>query len=596
MDDLIQEKLSILPDLPGCYLMKDRQGTIIYVGKAKILKNRVRSYFTGSHDGKTQRLVSEIVDFETIITSSDIEALVLELNLIKQYDPKYNVMLKDDKSYPYLKITAERHPRLIITRRVKKDKGKYFGPYPNALAANETKKLLDRIYPYRKCQTLPNKSCLYYHLGQCLAPCIQEVEQETYREMIANISRFLNGGYKEVKKELVVKMEEAASNLQFERAADYRDQIRNIEMVMEKQTMTMNDFTDRDVFGYAVDKGWMCVQVFFVRQGKLIERDVSLFPIYQEPEEEVLTFIGRFYKESNHLIPKEILLPPQIDVKIVKELLQSNVHTPQRGKKKDLVQLAMKNANISLTQKFQLIERQEERTIGACEDLGDAMNISAPLRIEAFDNSHTHGVDPVSAMVTFVDGKPDRKNYRKYKTKTADKHDDYGAMREVVRRRYIRVLKENLPLPDLVLIDGGKGQIEAAREVIEDELNLSLPIAGLAKDDKHQTSQLLYGNPPEVIPLKRTSEAFYLLQRIQDEVHRFAITFHRQQRTTTTFTSSLDGIPGVGPKRKSLLLNHFGSVKKIQEATIEQLEEAGLPKKLAESVEQFYKKELPENK
>lgn len=596
MDDLIQEKLSILPDLPGCYLMKDRQGTIIYVGKAKILKNRVRSYFTGSHDGKTQRLVSEIVDFETIITSSDIEALVLELNLIKQYDPKYNVMLKDDKSYPYLKITAERHPRLIITRRVKKDKGKYFGPYPNALAANETKKLLDRIYPYRKCQTLPNKSCLYYHLGQCLAPCIQEVEQETYREMIANISRFLNGGYKEVKKELVVKMEEAASNLQFERAADYRDQIRNIEMVMEKQTMTMNDFTDRDVFGYAVDKGWMCVQVFFVRQGKLIERDVSLFPIYQEPEEEVLTFIGRFYKESNHLIPKEILLPPQIDVKIVKELLQSNVHTPQRGKKKDLVQLAMKNANISLTQKFQLIERQEERTIGACEDLGDAMNISAPLRIEAFDNSHTHGVDPVSAMVTFVDGKPDRKNYRKYKTKTADKHDDYGAMREVVRRRYIRVLKENLPLPDLVLIDGGKGQIEAAREVIEDELNLSLPIAGLAKDDKHQTSQLLYGDPPEVIPLKRTSEAFYLLQRIQDEVHRFAITFHRQQRTTTTFTSSLDGIPGVGPKRKSLLLNHFGSVKKIQEATIEQLEEAGLPKKLAESVEQFYKKELPENK
>lgn len=595
VDDLIKEKLSILPDLPGCYLMKDRQGTIIYVGKAKVLKNRVRSYFTGSHDGKTQRLVSEIVDFETIITSSDIEALVLELNLIKQYDPKYNVMLKDDKSYPYLKITAERHPRLIITRRVKKDKGKYFGPYPNALAANETKKLLDRIYPYRKCQTLPKKACLYYHLGQCLAPCIQEVKQDVYKEMITNIARFLNGGYKDVKKELTVKMKEAATNLQFERAADYRDQIRNIEMVMEKQTMTMNDFTDRDVFGYAVDKGWMCVQVFFVRQGKLIERDVSIFPIHQDPEEELLTFIGRFYNESNHLIPREILLPPEIDANIVEQLLQATVHIPQRGKKKDLVQLAMKNANISLAQKFQLIERQEERTIGACEDLGDAMNISAPLRIEAFDNSHLHGVDPVSAMVTFVDGKPDRKNYRKYKTKTADKHDDYGAMREVVRRRYIRVLKENLPLPDLVLIDGGKGQIEAAREVIEDELNLSLPIAGLAKDDKHQTSQLLYGSPPEVIPLKRTSEAFYLLQRIQDEVHRFAITFHRQQRTTKTFSSSLDGIPGVGPKRKSLLLNYFGSVKKIQEATVLQLEEAGLPRKLAESVEQFYKKELPEN-
>lgn len=591
MKDLLEQKLSIVPNHPGCYLMKDRQGTVIYVGKAKVLRQRVRSYFTGSHDRKTQRLVSEIEDFETIITSSDIEALILELNLIKQYDPKYNVMLKDDKSYPYLKITAERHPKLIITRRVLNDKGKYFGPYPHAMAATETKKLLDRIYPYRKCQTLPNRVCLYYHLGQCLAPCVYDVEEETYREMIQNITRFLNGGYKEVKKELTAKMTDAAEVLDFERAKEYRDQITNIEYVMEKQSMAMNDFTDRDIYGYAIDDGWMCVQVFFVRQGKLIERDVSIFPLYQEPEEELLTFIGQFYSKSDHLKPREVLLPPGIDSEIVKQLLDIQVYIPQRGKKKDLVNLAMKNAGISLSEKLHLVERQELRTIGACEELGEAMNISVPLRIESFDNSHTYGADPVSAMVSFVDGKPNRKDYRKYNTKTAALHDDYAAMREVVRRRYIRVLKDKLPLPDLIVIDGGKGHMEAAREILEDELGLSIPIAGLAKDDKHQTAQLLYGNPPEVIPLKKSSEGFYLLQRIQDEVHRFAITFHRQRRGSNSLASVLDDIPGIGPKRKTQLLTHFGTVKKIREASATQLETAGLPKKLAESVEAHFQKE-----
>ncbi|MBD7982961.1 excinuclease ABC subunit UvrC [Sporosarcina sp. Sa2YVA2] len=592
MKELIQHKLSLLPDLPGCYLMKDRQGTIIYVGKAKILKNRVRSYFTGSHDAKTQRLVGEIEDFEYIVTGSDIEALILELNLIKQYDPKFNIMLKDDKTYPYLKLTAERHPKLIVTRQLKKDKGKYFGPYPNATAAHETKKLLDRLYPYRKCYQLPDRVCLYYHMGQCLAPCVHEVKTETYKEMIDDISRFLNGGYKHVKKELTEKMSVAAENLEFERAKEYREQIANIEAVMEKQTMMMNDFTDRDVFGYAVEKGWMCVQVFFVRQGKLIERDVSIFPLYQSAEEEMLTFIGQFYGKSGHLLPKEILLPEGINEEIVQELLKVNVLVPQRGKKKDLVKLSMKNAVISLSQKFQLIERQEQRTIGACEDLGEAMNISPPLRIEAFDNSHTGGVDPVSAMVSFIDGKPNRKDYRKYKTKTAAAHDDYGAMREVIRRRYTRVLKDDLPLPDLIIIDGGKGQMEIAREVIEDELGLSIPIAGLAKDDKHQTAQLLYGNPVETVPLKRTSEAFYLLQRIQDEVHRFVITFHRQRRDTNSLTSALDGLPGIGPKRKKQLLKHFGSMKKIKEASTDQLIEAGMPTKVAESIMGYFQEEI----
>lgn len=591
MNDLIQQKCAILPDDPGCYLMKDRQGTIIYVGKAKVLKNRVRSYFTGSHDGKTQRLVQEIVDFEYIVTSSEVEALILELHLIKKHDPKYNIMLKDDKTYPYIKITAEKNPKLIITRQVKKDKGKYFGPYPNSHAAHETKKLLDRLYPLRKCEKLPDRVCLYYHLGQCLAPCVQEIEDSTYKKMTDEISSFLNGGYTHVKKDLSEKMKEAAESLEFERAKEYRDQISNIEMVMEKQKITINDFTSRDIFGYTVDKGWMCVQVFFIRQGKLIERDVSLFPLYRDPEEEFLTFLGQFYAKPEHIKPKEVYVPKSTDLHLASELLEMKVITPQKGMKKNLVELAEKNAKLALSEKFHLIERQEERTIGAVEELGKLMNITTPTRIEAFDNSHIHGTDAVSAMVVFVDGKAFKKDYRKYKTKTAAKHDDYGAMREVVRRRYTRVLKEELPLPDLIIIDGGKGQIEAAREILEDELGLDIPIAGLAKDGKHQTSQLLYGNPIDIIPMKRTSESFYLLQRIQDEVHRFAITFHRQQREKHTIASSLDGIEGIGPKRKKMLLKHFGSIKKMEVATKEEFIEAGLSTKLADIlVEHFQKK------
>lgn len=587
-NELIQHKLAILPDQPGCYLMKDRQNTIIYVGKAKVLKNRVRSYFTGSHDAKTQRLVGEIVDFEYIVTNSEKEALILELNLIKKHDPKYNIMLKDDKTYPYLKITGERHPKLIITRQVKRDKGKYFGPYPNAYAASETKKLLDRLYPLRKCHTMPDRACLYYHMGQCLAPCIKPVEKETYQEMIDGITKFLNGGFREVKEQLVEKMSEASENLEFERAKEYRDQISHIETVMEKQKMAMNDFTNRDVFAYAVDKGWMCVQVFFVRQGKLIERDVSLFPLYRDPQDEFMTYLGQFYEQSHHMKPNEVLVPEGVDAELVREWLDIRVLVPQRGKKKDLVELAKKNADIAIKEKFGLLERQEERTVGACLELGEAMNIATPLRIEAFDNSHIQGADAVSAMITFIDGKPSKKDYRKYKTRTASKPDDYAAMREVIRRRYSRVLKDGLPLPDLIVIDGGKGQMESAREILEDELGLSIPIAGLAKDAKHQTSQLLYGDPIEVVPLKRTSEAFYLLQRIQDEVHRFVITFHRQLRGKNSIQSALDNLEGVGPKRKQQLLKHFGSVKKIKEATVEELREAGMPLSLATSIQQHF--------
>lgn len=584
MNELLKEKLLILPDKPGCYLMKDKNGTVIYVGKAKVLKNRIRSYFTGSHNGKTLRLVQEIADFEYIVTSSNIEALLLEMNLIKKYDPKYNVMLKDDKSYPYIKITAERHPRLIVTRKVKKDKGKYFGPYPNVQAARETKKLLDRMYPLRKCNTLPDRVCLYYHMGQCLAPCVNKVPEETNKQMVESIIRFLNGGYKEVKKELTEKMMEAAENLEFERAKEYRDQIANIEATMEKQKMVFNDFIDRDVFAYDYDKGWMCVQVFFIRQGKLIERDVSFFPLYQEPEEEFLSFIGQFYSKNHHFLPKEILLPEDVNEEMVKALFNVQVIKPKRGKKKELVQLAYQNAKIFLQEKFSLIERDEERTIKAIENLGEKLKIPTPHRIEAFDNSNIQGTAAVSAMVVFIDGKPERKEYRKYKMKTVKGPDDYESMREVIRRRYSRVLKEELPLPDLIIVDGGKGQMAAASDVLENELGLDIPVAGLVKDERHRTSNLLMGNQEEMLKLPKNSQEFYLLQRIQDEVHRFAISFHHQVHRKNALKSVLDTIPGVGPKRKKQLLKTFGSVENMKKASVEELKKAGMPENVAENI------------
>ncbi|MDX5865075.1 excinuclease ABC subunit C [Bacillus cereus group sp. BfR-BA-01119] len=584
MHEHLKEKLAILPDQPGCYLMKDKQGTVIYVGKAKVLKNRVRSYFTGSHDGKTLRLVGKIVDFEYIVTSSNLEALILELNLIKKHDPKYNIQLKDDKTYPFIKITAEKQPRLLITRNVKKDKGKYFGPYPNAQSAHETKKLLDRMYPLRKCSNMPDKVCLYYHMGQCLAPCVKEVTEEQNKEIVDEIIKFLNGGHKEVRSELETKMYEASEKLEFERAKELRDQIAHIDAIMEKQKMIMSDLVDRDVFGYAVDKGWMCVQVFFVRKGKLIERDVSMFPIYDEPEEGFLTFIGQFYENSSHFKPKEIVVPGSIDSELVERFLEVEATQPKRGKKKDLVELANKNAKIALEEKFYLIERDEERTIKAVENLGKQLGIETPYRIEAFDNSNIQGTNPVSAMIAFIDGKPAKKEYRKYKIKTVQGPDDYESMREVVRRRYTRALKEGLPLPDLIIIDGGKGHLAAASDVLENELGLYIPMAGLVKDDKHKTSHLIIGDPPEPVMLERNSQEFYLLQRIQDEVHRFAITFHRQLHGKSVIQSALDDIPGIGDKRKKILLKHFGSLKKMKEASVTEFVEAGMPKNVAETI------------
>lgn len=585
MNERIKNKLALLPDQPGCYLMKDKNGTIIYVGKAKILKNRVRSYFTGSHNTKTERLVSEIEDFEYIVTESNIEALLLEINLIKKNDPKYNIMLKDDKTYPFLKITNEKYPRLVITRKVLKDKALYFGPYPDVGAANETKKILDRLFPLRKCKPSQTKEpCLYYHLGQCLCPYYFDVDPKVYTKIVDEVKNFLNGGHEKIESEIHQKMEKAAENMEFEKAAEYRDQIRAIETIMTRQKMTNTDLLDRDVFGYAIDKGWMCVQVFFVRQGKLIERDVSMFPFYNEAEEDFLTYIGQFYQENEHFIPKEVLIPDTIDKPSVEALLATKVLQPKRGEKKKLVELANKNASVALNERFDLIARKQERTIGAVERLGNAMNIPTPIRIESFDNSNIMGTNPVAAMVVFIDGKPARKEYRKYKIKTVKGPDDYASMREVIYRRYSRVIREGLPLPDLVLIDGGKGQVDVAKDVLENQLGIDIPIAGMAKNDKHKTNELLFGTDLAVVPLERNSPEFFLLQRVQDEVHRFAITFHRQLRSKNSFASRLDEIEGLGPKRKKMLLKEFKSLKNITAATIEELQEIGLPKNVAQNV------------
>lgn len=639
----IRRKLALLPDQPGCYLMKNGEGTIIYVGKAKVLKNRVRSYFSGSHNAKTQRLVAEIRDFEYIVTASNTEALILECNLIKEHHPRYNVLLKDDKTFPYLKITNETHPKLEVTRKIVKDKGKYFGPYPNAYAAQETKKLLDKLYPLRKCRTLPDKVCLYYHLGQCLAPCEFPVEPSEYERMTGEITKFLNGGHREIKKQLQQKMEQAAEELAFERAKEYRDQIAAIEATMEKQTITMADAKDRDVFGYAVDKGWMCVQILYMRQGKMIQRHVSVFPYYGEPYDDFLTYLTQYYSD-NPALPREVLLPappeeeaarnaeqadaaseaedaaaaatgesaeafadgavpgegavPEDDedeedeahgeggdiVASLRNWLRIKVRVPKRGSKRKLVSMACGNARMALEEKFRLIERDEERSVKAAQGLAERIGIPSASRIEAFDNSNIQGTSPVSAMVVFTNGKPDKKEYRKYNVRTVTGPDDYETMREVIRRRYERVLKENLPLPDLIVVDGGKGQIASALDVLVNELGLDVPVCGLAKDEKHRTAELLVGDPPEAVPLPRDSQEFYLLQRIQDEVHRFAITFHREKRAKSMVASALDAIPGIGEKRRKQLLKHFGSLKAIREASVEDFRAVSIGEALAKRI------------
>lgn len=586
MNTTIKHKLELLPDSPGCYIHKDKNGTIIYVGKAKNLKNRVRSYFHGSHDTKTELLVSEIEDFEFIVTGSDTEALLLEINLIQENKPKYNIKLKDDKSYPYIKITDELYPRLLITRQIKEKDGIYFGPYPDSRAATEIKRLLDRLFPFKKCTNPANKVCFYYHLGQCNAHTICQTDKAYWKGLTEDVKHFLNGKDDKIVNQLKDKMTKASEIMEFERAAEYRDLIQAIGLLRTKQRIMNQDFMDRDIFGYYVEKGWMCVQVFFVRQGKLIQRDVNTFPYYNEAEEDFLTYIGQFYRDSQHFLPKEIFIPQDIAQELVSALVSAKVIKPQRGEKKQLVNLATKNARVSLQQKFDLLEKDIKKTHGAVENLGDLLNIPKPSRIEAFDNSNIQGTSPVSAMVVFVDGKPSKKDYRKFKIKTVVGPDDYASMREVIYRRYSRVLKDGLTPPDLIIIDGGQGQVKVARDVIVNKLGLDIPIAGLQKNDKHQTHELLFGDPLEVVELPRNSEEFFLLHRIQDEVHRFAITFHRQLRSKNSFSSKLDSIAGLGPKRKQALMKHFKNLNNIQNAAIDDIINCGIPRNIAESIKE----------
>ncbi|MGT2728762.1 excinuclease ABC subunit UvrC [Streptococcus phocae subsp. salmonis] len=588
MNELIKHKLELLPDSPGCYLHKDKTGTIIYVGKAKNLRNRVRSYFRGSHDTKTELLVSEIADFEFIVTESNTEALLLEINLIQENMPKYNIKLKDDKSYPFIKITNEPFPRLLITRQIKKHDGLYFGPYPDSYTATEVKKLLDRIFPFKKCKNPANKVCFYYHLGQCHAHTICHTDKAYWDGLVDGVKQFLKGKDDRIIDELRAKMQAASEELEFERAAEYRDLISGIATMRTKQRVMSKDLQDRDIFGYFVDKGWMCVQVFFIRQGKLIQRDVNMFPYYNEASEDFLTYMGQFYHDKRHFIPKEVFIPSEIDEELVQVIVPTKIIKPQRGEKKQLVALATKNARVSLQQKFDLLEKDMTKTIGAIEHLGQLLGIAKPVRIEAFDNSNIQGTSPVSAMVVFIDGKPSKKDYRKFKIKTVVGPDDYASMKEVIYRRYSRVKNEGLQLPDLIIVDGGQGQVKVAREVIENQLGLSIPVAGLQKNDKHQTHELLFGNPLSVVELPRNSEEFFLLHRIQDEVHRFAITFHRQLRSKQSFSSRFDAISGLGPKRKQLLLKHFKTIQAVEEASVDDIIAIGIPKAIAIAIKEHF--------
>ncbi len=583
----IEHKLALLPALPGCYIMKDINAKIIYVGKAKNLKNRVRSYFKSSHEGKTAKLVSEIVDFETIITSTNKEAFLLEITLIQKHQPYFNIKLKRGTGYPYIKITNERDPRLLITGDVKKDGGFYFGPYPDVYAAQETLRFLQRVYPLRRCQGHQGRPCLYYHMGQCLGACFKEVPESVYAAQIKEIKRFLNGQVDPVKKELTAKMTTAAEEMQFERAAELRDQLHYIEATVEKQKIISNDNTPRDLFAFYLDKGWLSIQIFFIRQARLIRREKRLFPCVSTPEEELATFILQWYNRKNNVLPREILVPEGVEKKVLTEILNVPIRTPQRGEKKALMEMAQKNSRLVLEEKFRLLELDNRKTVGAQDEIMDALGLPHGHVIEAFDHSHIQGTDPVSAMVTFVDGRAEKKLYRKYKlTQTTDRAgaNEDANTREVIFRRYSRLLKEDKPLPDLILMDGGIVELNAAKDVLENELGLSIPVAGMVKDNHHKTASLLYGEVDQTIQLDPKSQGFYLLTRIQEEVHRFAISFHRQLRGKNSLSSKLDDIKGVGPKTRTKLLKNFGSMKHIKEASVAELEALGISKTVAQTI------------
>ena len=584
VQERIEAKLKLLPDLPGCYLMKDAADQILYVGKAKNLKNRVRSYFRGAHDTKTTKLVSEIDHFETIITNSNKEALLLEINLIQQYKPPFNIRLKEGTMYPYLKITKERHPQLIITSNVTKDGGLYFGPFPNVGAATQTQQLLHRVYPLRRCGKNEKRACFYYHLGQCIGPCDHEVTKDMYQQQIQKIKQFFNGDIQPIMTQLKDKMQAAAERLDFEQAADYRDQLQYIETTIERQIIMSQDYDNTDVFAYDFQRGWISIQVFMLRQGSILKREAAIYPAYTDPDEELTTFIARFYQEENHLLPKAILVPEDVDKDLLSQVISVTISTPQRGKRKSLLDLCAKNSQLALNERLNLLDIQAQQTRGVSEDLAAALDIPLAYHIEAFDHSNISGTGLVSGMVVYKEGKPDRKSYRKFKIKESNQTNEFAHTQEVIRRRYSRLLREEQPLPNLILMDGGKVQVRAARQVIEEELGLSIPVAGMVKDDKHRTASLMNGYSEELVELDRQSPVFHYIQRIQEEVHRYAISYHRQVRSKQQFASKLDAIPGVGKVTRTKLLKHFKSLRAMKEASIEDYAKLGVRAELAERI------------
>lgn len=578
---MIKEKINTVPELPGSYQFKNKDGVIIYVGKAKNLKKRLLSYFTGAHDAKTSRLIMNVDDFEYIITHSELDALLLELNLIKKYNPRYNIMLMDDKTYPYIEITTEKNPKLIVTRNISKKSGVLFGPYPNVSAARETVKLLNKIYPLRKCIKLPKQECLYYHMGQCLAPCINKVTAEEYQNIIKSIKSFLKGDIKEVVSNLENKMNIASEKLEFEKAFEYKKTIDNIKTTTNKQKINLNDLKDRDIIGYYYNEYLLSIEIFFVRNGKISARHQTMFEYFIDPIKTVEDFIAQFYEVN--MAPKEIFVPEEIDTDTLAQFLSSSFVKPLKGDKHKLLELANINAKEALIQKTELVRREMDRTINSVDKLGELLNIPSPYVIEAFDNSNLFGTDAVSSMIVFVNGRPSKKDYRKYKIKTMnDKASDYHTMKEVMYRRYYKVMLEDLRVPDLILVDGGLQQINAAKEIL-DSLELNIPIAGLVKDDKHSTNHLLNQNLDK-IEIDKHSDVFHLITRIQDEAHRFAVTYHKQIRNKGVFNSILDEIEGIGTKSKEKLLQKYKSVNLIKFASIDELIEIGINKKAAENL------------
>ncbi|MCR0327247.1 excinuclease ABC subunit UvrC [[Clostridium] innocuum] len=572
----IEDKLKILPALPGCYLMKNKDGDIIYVGKAKKLKQRVRQYFVGAHDFKTTRLVSHIDDFEYIVTSSEKEALLLEINLIKKHTPPYNIMFMDDKSYPYLKLTKEAAPVLKVVRNTKDRKAYYFGPFPDSGAAWETAKLLNRIYPLRKCRRMQKKECLYYHMGQCLAPCIQEIDEHVYAEMVSGIQKFMRGDVKDMLDALRKEMEQASAELAFEKAQEKLSLIQAIEHVTSKQQIDFKDRKDRDVFGYYVDKGYISIQGFFLRGGKLLERTLSIEPLYEQAEDAFVSFILQYY--ANNPLPQEILIPKEYDITHLEEILDTKLLQPMRGDKLKLVDMVLANAKNAHEQKFELVERKESRRYEGMQQLSNLLQKEIH-RIELFDNSHISGTHNVSGMVVYRDGEPSKKDYRTFRL--GEYVSDLDSMKEVIYRRYFRLLKEGGRFPDLLIVDGGYLQIEAAKEII-DALDIPLTLCGLVKDDNHRTSNLMdvHGN---ILPVKRDSSLFFLLTQMQDEVHRFAISYHRRLRGKAMTKSILDEVEGIGEVRKKEIWKHFKSLKRLKEATVADIS-AVVPEKVAQNI------------